>query len=426
MGNNNKSVNITNIISHLQDAVNKSGEICKVNFTTKTEAYWSFYLKEGTLIWANENEHPLKRLYRVVGKFCPSVNCRELKLRESERSELWEYLVITVLSQRQKITIEQANLIIQEYIAEVLFDCFQNSENINKIELIESNSHNFMGAILRHPLLKEPLAKIDFTQLSTQVLKSWQNWQGAGLEKYSPNLALVLKNQEQLQKSTEKAIYQKLTLLVNGTRTIRDLSILTQKDPLAFINTFIPYINTDLMELRAIPDEHFPNQNSSTEVNQQSISTSNQAIEKAHNSGQLTNQPLIICIDDNPTFNTQIKKILEQEKYRVIVIEKASQALTTILGNKPNMIFLDLVMPEVNGYQICSQIRKLSILQNIPVVILTGNDSLLARTRAKMAGASDFLNKPIEADKIIAITHKYLKNYQDYSEKYSQLIQQEA
>lgn len=426
MDNNNKSFSIDNIVSYLQESLNISEEVCKVYFSDKNGNFWSFYLREGFLIWATQHEHPLKRLHRIVSKICPQINSREIHLRETERSELWEYLAIKVLYQRQKINLEQATSIVQEYTSEVLFDCYQNNYVIHQAERIHANSHDFMGAILRHPLLKAPLVKIDFLSLHKKVLKSWQDWQNAGLEKYSPNLALVIKNQNQFKQSTEQTTYQKLNLLINGTRTIRDLSILTRKEPLALMNTFIPYIHNDLMELKAIPDENIPQHTSAKTNPQQSSLVVNSASQLAIDSLSSKNKPLIICIDDSPMINAQMKSILERENYRVILVQEVHQALTTMLENKPDLIFLDLVMPIANGYEICAQIRRMSSVQDVPVIILSGNDGLLDRLRAKMVGASDFINKPIETDKILAITHKYLKNHQECAEKDPTLIQQKA
>lgn len=416
----NKLFNNINIISHIEERLNTSEDICKVNFTSKNEKFWSFYLKSGALIWATDNEHPLRRLHRAVTKVCPQVDSRDLKLRETERSELWEYLAIKVLYQRQKITIEQATLLIQEYIAEVLFDCCQNSQNINQVEDIYANSHNFMGAILRHPLLKEPLTEIDFSSLQTQVLKSWQNWQNAGLEKYSPNLAIVIKDKNQFKTSTEESTYQKLTLLINGTRTIRDLSVLTRKDPLELINVFLPYINTNLMELKAIPDEKIPTHKSSSTNNQPSRSVFKEIHQPVE--PEPTNKPLVMCIDDSPTINAQMRKILEPENYRVILIEEPYKALKIMLENKPNIIFLDLVMPITNGYEICSQIKKMPSLQDIPIVIITSNDSIMARTRTAILGVADFITKPLKTEEIVSLTHKYLEKFQDSNQNFSRLI----
>jgi len=79
-----------------------------------------------------------------------------------------------------------------------------------------------------------------------------------------------------------------------------------------------------------------------------------------------------------------------------------------LLESKPGLIFLDLVMPIASGYEICSQIRRMSAFKNTPVVILTGNDGIVDRVRAKVVGASDFLSKPVNAEKVLAIARQYL------------------
>ena len=86
------------------------------------------------------------------------------------------------------------------------------------------------------------------------------------------------------------------------------------------------------------------------------------------------------------------------------------QALPLLLQHKPDAIFLDLVMPVANGYEICAQIRRISLFKNTPVIILTGNDGIVDRVRAKIVGATDFLPKPILAQKVLAALLKHLNH----------------
>ncbi len=86
----------------------------------------------------------------------------------------------------------------------------------------------------------------------------------------------------------------------------------------------------------------------------------------------------------------------------------ALRAIATLLARKPDLIFLDLVMPNANGYEICSQLRRLSFFQNTPIVILTGNDGIIDRVRAKMVGATDFISKPIDASVVLEVIRKHL------------------
>jgi chemotaxis family two-component system response regulator PixG len=83
------------------------------------------------------------------------------------------------------------------------------------------------------------------------------------------------------------------------------------------------------------------------------------------------------------------------------------------------LIFLDLVMPNTNGYELCSFLRKSSTFENTPIVILTGHDGVVDRVRAMMAGSSDFMSKPPEADKVLQVVRKYLADESEESGDHS-------
>jgi chemotaxis family two-component system response regulator PixG len=102
-----------------------------------------------------------------------------------------------------------------------------------------------------------------------------------------------------------------------------------------------------------------------------------------------------------------MEHILVTAGYQFIGIQDSVQALPLLLEKRPSLIFLDLVMPVASGYEICSQIRRIAIFQNVPIIILTSNDGVIDRVRAKLAGATDFISKPIEPEKILAAVRKY-------------------
>jgi chemotaxis family two-component system response regulator PixG len=120
------------------------------------------------------------------------------------------------------------------------------------------------------------------------------------------------------------------------------------------------------------------------------------------------NRPLIICIDDCPLTQKLLKGIITKAGYRFFGIEQAVMALPILIEQKPDLILLDLVMPIANGYEICTQIRRVSLLKDTPVAILTGRDGLVDRVRAKIVGCSDFIAKPVETEKVVAVIEKYL------------------
>jgi chemotaxis family two-component system response regulator PixG len=79
---------------------------------------------------------------------------------------------------------------------------------------------------------------------------------------------------------------------------------------------------------------------------------------------------------------------------RFLKIQDAIQALPIIIQQKPDLIFLDLIMPIASGYEICTQLRRISAFAETPVIILTGNDGLIDRVRAKVVGSTILLPNP--------------------------------
>ena len=127
-----------------------------------------------------------------------------------------------------------------------------------------------------------------------------------------------------------------------------------------------------------------------------------------------TNQkmPLIACIDDSLAVYKHLEKIIIEHGYRAFGVQDPLKIIPSLIRNKPDLIFLDLVMPVTNGYEVCEQIRKTPSLVDVPIIILTGNDGLIDRVRTKFVGANGFLGKPIEARSIVKTLDKYLEKKQ--------------
>jgi chemotaxis family two-component system response regulator PixG len=118
--------------------------------------------------------------------------------------------------------------------------------------------------------------------------------------------------------------------------------------------------------------------------------------------------PLIACVDDSPLVCKTLEDIITSNGFRFTKVQDAIQALPVLIQEKPDLIFLDLIMPVASGYEICTQLRRIPAFANTPVIILTGNDGLLDRVRAKVVGSTDFISKPIVAERVIGVIRKYL------------------
>jgi chemotaxis family two-component system response regulator PixG len=118
--------------------------------------------------------------------------------------------------------------------------------------------------------------------------------------------------------------------------------------------------------------------------------------------------PLIAYVDDSQFDRLTMSDILVQHGYRFINIQDPIQALPLLLELKPSIVLLDLVMPYTNGYEVCAQIRRTTILKHTPVIIVTSSDGIIDRVRARIVGASGFLAKPISPEKVLATLKKHL------------------
>jgi two-component system, chemotaxis family, response regulator PixG len=116
----------------------------------------------------------------------------------------------------------------------------------------------------------------------------------------------------------------------------------------------------------------------------------------------------IVCIDDNPSIVRVIQNFLNDEKFSVLAIDNPVKALMQIVRSKPDLILLDVEMPKLDGYELCSLLRRHPTCKNIPIVMVTGNTGFLDRAKAKLVRASDYLTKPFTQSELLNMVNKYL------------------
>lgn len=119
-------------------------------------------------------------------------------------------------------------------------------------------------------------------------------------------------------------------------------------------------------------------------------------------------RPLIACVDDSPTVGEFLSAVLEPAGYRVIKIQDPLSGIAMLCEDKPDLIFMDLIMPDANGYDLCNFLRKTPAFQNTPIVILTSQSSIMDRARAKLVGATAFMSKPPDPQAMLNLVRNYL------------------
>jgi twitching motility two-component system response regulator PilG len=120
-----------------------------------------------------------------------------------------------------------------------------------------------------------------------------------------------------------------------------------------------------------------------------------------------TDRGTILVVDDSPTIRKLVDIILKKRGFRVISASNGLEALARINDGLPSMIFLDITMPRMDGYQLCKIIKANRETRDIPVVMLTCKDGLIDKVRGRMAGSTGYITKPFGPDTLLQAVEKY-------------------
>lgn len=116
----------------------------------------------------------------------------------------------------------------------------------------------------------------------------------------------------------------------------------------------------------------------------------------------------IACIDDSPTVLNAINSFLDDKSFSVVMINDPVRALMQVVRIKPDLILLDVEMPNLDGYELCSLLRKHSLFKSTPIIMVTGNTGFLDRAKAKLVRASGYLTKPFNQSELLKMVFKHL------------------
>lgn len=354
-----------------------------------SDTEWQLHYLHGRLIGNGGGVHPVRRWRRLLSQFCPQLgDCADDILAAAN----WGHKTLQRLVQQRDLARELAMAVIEQGLTETLYDLlrYQASPNAEPLTLLAQPHITPPGL---------PLSLLKLEQLLPAVQAQLAAWQVPALQKISLDLAPVIKDPARLQQEVSPAAFRNLSSLIDGDRTLRDLAVKVGQDPVILMQSLMPYLQRQLITFQPVAD---------IAVNVEPVTS----IRLASAPMQKKTSELIAYIDDSPADGRTMGQVLTTAGYRYIHVQDPLQALPNLLEHKPSLIFLDLVMPIANGYEICSQIRRISLFKDTPVVIVTSSDGIVDRVRAKVAGASGFLGKPIQAEKVLAILEKMLSQPQ--------------
>ncbi|MFN5863805.1 MAG: response regulator [Pseudanabaena sp.] len=355
---------------------------------------WNIYFYLGRLVYATGGKHRIRRLVRAIRQHAPNVNAQELLEYANPNSEAWEIKIIEQAIHENLLTTEQARAIIQSSIHEVLYSLCEQKNPKSSWEPLDS-------------LAFKPIVALPVLQTLDSIVSAQLRWQQEGLsrvqnmiQRFSFDSAPYINNPEQFKlmldtDAISSKAYNCLNKILNGKNTLWDLSIIMHCSMIGVMRLLLPLVVNGVVAFREIPD------------------WVSHDWRKPRKAPEVVRRGLIACIDDSPQIGLEMQRILEPLGFDVLIITEPLQSVSILLQRKPDLIFLDLIMPNTNGYELCTFLRKTTTFQEIPIVILTGRDGVIDRVRAKMAGSSDFLSKPPDLAKVLQILRKFLKVAED-------------
>jgi len=115
-----------------------------------------------------------------------------------------------------------------------------------------------------------------------------------------------------------------------------------------------------------------------------------------------------MIIDDSNTIRRTAEALLKKAGYEVLTAGDGFEAMSLITDHCPDIIFVDIMMPRLDGYQTCLLIKNNKQFKHIPVIMLSSKDGLFDRARGKIAGSQEHVNKPFTQEELIEVISKYV------------------
>jgi chemotaxis family two-component system response regulator PixG len=350
----------------------------KLSLTLQGEQ-WHYYFLDGRFLFASGGPHRVRRWQRALTRHCPHWR---IDIQGGIPKGLWEYQLLHRAVSSGSLEVSTGKAILAAIAAEVLFTSLRPTD----ITCQWTPSH--------HPPQHESrlaLSPKEFRRLFDSVLGLWQQWQGLGLTYISPDHAALWTGKT--GDSKHALTTRSARTFFNGQYTLWDIAQRQRRSLSDLTRTLHHFINQGTLQLRDIGDLPSP-------------------IEQMQMVAAAVAPPrrTIAYIDDSATAGAYLRQIIEPQGFELMFIQNPLQNLPLLLKQQPELIFLDLNMPLIHGCDFCSFLRKTSIFQATPIVILTNSDGTVDRLRANLSGASDFLAKPAQKQDILQVLDKYIQS----------------
>lgn len=116
----------------------------------------------------------------------------------------------------------------------------------------------------------------------------------------------------------------------------------------------------------------------------------------------------VMVIDDSKTIRRTAETLLKNAGCEVLTAIDGFEALSIIADNNPDLVFVDIMMPRLDGYQTCALIKHNELYRDIPVIMLSSKDGLFDRARGRIVGSEQYLTKPFTRDELLNAIRRHV------------------
>ncbi|MDQ0898527.1 response regulator transcription factor [Paenibacillus sp. V4I7] len=117
----------------------------------------------------------------------------------------------------------------------------------------------------------------------------------------------------------------------------------------------------------------------------------------------MSSEGKVLVVDDEPNIAEVVRLYLEHSNYEAIILPRGQEVLRTIINEKPNLVLLDIMLPDISGYELCEQIRRMEApFHQTPIIFLTAKGESIDKLRGFNLGVDDYLVKPFDPNELIA------------------------
>ncbi len=344
-------------------------------------AGWCLYVGGQRLYYATSIAGQRERLANVLSRLQPGLEWPSLAEIESEPAWLREWW------QRQSLPLAQLRQLVT---------CLSQEALIQAVAIPKAPI-DFQRNVQPDPILITPPWPDLLTTVRQQVY-GWQLLRGQGLSPLSRlyldmgRVGAFCDFWEQIQDTPEyRQFWQRQTLaawiqMLGRKRCIYECSSMVQVSPLELATRMRGLVGAGT--LASLPFQ--------------------QARVAVDPAPPPQPKPVIACIDDSKAVQRQVQMTLELEGYDILAITEPARALTTLVRRRPQVILMDINMPDIDGYELCRMLRQSRQLKDVPIVMLTGRDGLIDRLRAQLVGANSYLTKPFAPQQLTQAVQKLL------------------